>query len=144
MLENQKELMVISCPFKLINKFVPISFTGHHCVQDPAITEEPNSPSTLTPHKHKVFSTTDSSAIRYIALFNLECISGEVTAKYQKTGPTHSQLDAVVIPWATRKLTHASKSTSNFKKDVGDLFHRLGQEFKMVTKTFKKIAEIME
>ena len=129
-----------------MNKFIPILFTGHHHVQDPPVKEEPKSPSTLTMHKRKVFSTTDSSAIGYIASSDLECIPVEGATKRQKTGPSPSRLDSVAIPQATRKLTRASKSASNFnsKKDIGDLFRRLGQEFEVVTKTFNKIAELME
>ena len=111
--------MVVSCPFKLINRFIPISFTGCHCVQDPAIEEEPNSPSTLILHKCKVFSTTDSSAIRYTTSLDLECISGDGATKHQNTGPSHGWLDAVVIPHATRKLTCASKSTSRTQLQEG-------------------------
>ena len=140
-------LMVVSYfPFKLMNKFVPILFTGRRRIQDPSVKEEPKSPSTLTTHKRKVFSTTDSSAIRYITSSDLECVPVEGAAKHQKTGPSPGRLDAVATPWATRKSTHASKSASNFnsKKDIGDLFRRLGQEFEAVTKTFKEIAELME
>ena len=139
--------MVVSYfPFKLMNKFIPILFTGHRRIQDPSVKEEPKSPSTLTMHKRKVFSTTDSSAIRYIASSDLECFPVEGAAKRQKTGPSPGRLDAVTTPQATRKLTCASKSTSNFnsKKDIGDLFCRLGQEFEAVTKTFKEITELME
>ena len=139
--------MVVSYfPFKLMNKFIPILFTGHRRVQDPAVKEEPKSPSTLTTLKRKVFSTTDSSAIRYITSSDLKCVPVEGAAKCQKTGPSPSRLDAVTIPWASRKSTRASKSTSNFnsKKDIGDLFCRLGQEFEVVTKTFKEITELME
>ena len=140
-------LMVVSYfPFKLMNEFVPILFTGLHRVQDPSVKEEPKSPSTLTTHKQKVFSTTDSSAIRYIASSDLKCVPVEGAAKHQKTGPSPGRLDAVATPPATRKSTCASKFASNFnsKKDIGDLFCRLGQEFEAVTKTFKEIAELME
>ena len=140
-------LMVVSYfPFKLMNKFVPILFRGRRHVQDPSVKEEPKSPSTLTMHKRKVFSTTDSSAIGYIASSDLECVPVEGAAKCQKTGPSPGRLDAVATPQATRKSTRASKSTSNFnsKKDIGDLFCRLGQEFEAVTKTFKEITELME
>ena len=139
--------MVVSYfPFKLKNEFIPILFTGRRCVQDPAVKEEPKSPSILTTHKWKVFSTTDSSTIGYIASSDLECVPVEGTAKRQKTGPSPGLLDAVTIPRATRKSTRASKSASNFnsKKDIGDLFCRLGQEFEVVTKTFKEIAQLME
>ena len=81
--------MVVSYfPFKLMNEFVPILFTGRRRVQDPAVKEEAKSPSTLTTHKRKVFSTTDSSAIGYIASSDLECIPVEGAAKRQKTGPS--------------------------------------------------------
>ena len=94
----------------------------------------------------QVFSTTDSSAIGYITSSDLECIPVEGATKCQKTGPSSGRLDAVAIPWATRTSTRVSKSASNFnsKKDIGDLFCRLGQEFEVVTKTFKEIAELME
>ena len=132
--------------FKLMNEFIPILFTGHCHIQDPAVKEEPKSPSTLTTHKQKVFSTTDSSAIGYITSSDLECVPVEGAAKRQKTGPSPGRLDSVTIPRATRKSTRASKSASNFnsKKDIGDLFCRLGQKFEVVTKTFKEIAELME
>ena len=91
-------LMVVSYfLFKLMNEFIPILFTGCCHIQDPAVKEEPKSPSTLTMHKQKVFSTTDSSAIRYITSSDLKCVPVEGTAKHQKLD--HPPADWILLPF---------------------------------------------
>jgi hypothetical protein len=57
-----------------------------------------------------------------------------------------ARFDGVVLtpnpPQASRYSTRAAKVNS--KKDVSELFQRLGQEFQAVTKTLEEIAGALE
>ena len=93
--------------------------------------------------KHKIFVTMDSIAIRYIDSFDIDFCPKQGSSKHQKKGPSQARLDGVVLTsWATRTSTCTAKFHS--KRDIGELFQRLGQEFKAVRKMFKDIAAAWE
>jgi hypothetical protein len=49
----------------------------------------------------------------------------------------------LTVPKATRRSTCSTKA-NNSKKDISELFRRLGQEFGTITKTFEDMAQTME
>ena len=85
----------------------------------------------------------NSAAIGYIDSFHIDFCPEQGSSKSQKKGPSQARFDGVVLTsWVTRTSTCTTKFHS--KRDIGELFQRLGQEFKAVGKTFKDIAAAWE
>jgi hypothetical protein len=101
------------------------------------------------PSKRKMYSTTDARPIGRIDPID---INAHGSAKRQKTtsgGSAHVRFDGVILnkpsqpaPKATRKSTRSTKANS--KKGASELFERLGQEFKAISKTCEEISEALE
>ena len=122
-----------------------VSFTGRH---RQTVKEEPKSPA-QPPRKRKAYSTTDASSIGRIEILGSDIDTAQPSGKRHKSSSGTSQVrfNGVVVPpgppaRATRKLTCAAKA--NGKKDMRELFERLGQEFGAVAKTCEDIAELCD
>ena len=75
--------------------------------------------------------------------FALEMDPSVYPSKRGKTASGSSvQFDGVVLPKGTRRSTRSTKANS--KKEVNELFKRLGQEFSAISKTCAEIAEAFE
>ena len=85
---------------------------------------------------------TGSAPIGHVATSDFDITSSQGAPKRQKTGPSQDQFDGAVILQPTRTSAHVAKSTN--KVGIAELFHRLGQEFQAVVKTFKDISESMD
>ena len=122
-----------------------VPFTGR-C--RPGIKEEPQSPTQPATKKRKAYSTTDASAIGSIestAGFDLD--PPQPAGKHQKSASGSSsqvRFDGVAVPLARATRRSVRTTKANSKKDIHELFKRLGQEFGAVAKTCEEIAEAFE
>ena len=122
-----------------------VSFTGR---RRPMVKEEPKSPTQPANKKRKAESTTDISAIGHTQTVSVALDPARPSGKRHKAafgGPSRVRFDGITVPpapKATRNCTRAAKANS--KKDIHELFDRLGQEFGAVGKTCEEIAESFE
>jgi hypothetical protein len=123
-----------------------MSFTGR---RRPVVKEEPKSPAQPT-KKRKAYSATDTSTIGRLEIIGSDNDTPQPTGKRHKAfsgASSQVRFDGIVVPPApvirpTRKSTRTAKANS--KKDLRELFERLGQEFGAVAKTCEDIAEAFE
>ena len=125
-----------------------VSFTGR---RRQTVKEEPKSPA-QPPRKRKAYSTTDASSIGRIEILGSDIDTAQPSGKRHKSSSGTSQVrfDGIMVPPGptapparpTRKSTRTAKV--NEKKDMRELFERLGQEFGAVAKTCEDIAELCD
>jgi hypothetical protein len=118
------------------------SFTGR---RRPTVKEEPRSPA--QGKKRKANSVSDASSIGRSDATGFDFEATEPNGKRQKMASgssTQVRFDGIMVPpvKAPRRSTRSAKANS--KKDINELFERLGQEFGAVAKTCKDIAETIE
>jgi hypothetical protein len=117
------------------------SFLGRR--REATVKEEPKSPTQPAGRKRKAFSTTDSKPIGVIdGPINVDFNSGPPVGKQSKlsSGSTpRVHFDAAETSTSTRKSTR-----STTKKDLGELFKQLGEEYGAVSETFEKIADLVD
>ena len=92
--------------------------------------------------KHKAYSTINSSTIGLIeGPINVDFtpLVGKWAKMTSSIGSTFHFNRVKVTRSATRRSTQITKSDT--KKDMGELFKRLGQEFKVILKTCTEILE---
>ena len=102
-----------------------ISLIGRRRAQNPAVMDEPKSPTNLAGTKHKI------------------CLnSPQGSSKRQITGSSQVHFDSINLPPNVARPTRRSTRTArvNTRKNVGELFQRLGREFQAVAKTYEEIA----
>jgi hypothetical protein len=109
------------------------------------VKEEPRSPA--QGKKRKANSVSDASSIGRSDATGFDFEATEPNGKRQKMASGSSaqvRFDGIMVPpvKATRRSTRSAKANS--KKDIHELFERLGQEFGAVAKTCKDIAEVFE
>ena len=113
-----------------------------NCYPGRRIKEEPKSPAQPRRRKRKAYSTVDSSAIGTIeGPINVD-FTPPVGKRAKTTASTGTMFhfDGVEVTRpATRRSTQTAKSDA--KKDLGELFKHLGQEFKAISKTCAEISE---
>ena len=103
-------------------------------------------PSTPLTKKHHAYSTTNANPIGLIELIDVDVDSATSSRKQAKTasgGSTVVRFDSIMILKVTRRSTRSAKA-NNPKMEMGELFRRLGQEFRAVRKTFEEMAQAME
>src|ERR1700692_142906 len=104
-----------------------VLFTGR---RRPGIKEEPKSPTQTAAKKRKAYSTTDASAIGSIestAGFDLN--PPQPARKRQKSAAGSSsqvRFDGVAVPPARVTRRSARTTKANSKKEIHELFERLG------------------
>src|SRR6202050_4403195 len=118
-----------------------VSFTGHRRL---TIKEEPKS-LVQPPRKRKAYLTTDASSIRRIEILGSNIDTAQPSGKRYKSSSGTSQVrfNGIMVPPGPttpparpmRKLTHTTKV--NEKKDMRELFERLGQELSAAVKAHK-------
>src|ERR1700683_5197818 len=126
-----------------------VSFTGR-C--HPTVKEEPKS-LVQPPQKQKAYSTTDASSIRCIKILGSDINTAQPSGKHHKsTSGTSSQVqfDGIMVPpGPTTPTTRAARKSmctakANSKKDMRELFERLGQEFHTTAKANEAAAKTCE
>ena len=125
-----------------------VSFTGR-C--RPTVKEEPKSP-VQPPQKRKAYSTTDASSIGRIEILGSDVDTAQPSGERHKSSSGTSQVrfDGIMVPAGppapparkTRKSTRTAKV--NEKKDMRELFERLGQEFHTTAKANEAAAKTCE
>ena len=109
------------------------------------VKEQPKPATSAATKKRKVYSLTNTDALGTIEMIDTDVDFLAPIGKCMKTPSGSSaqvQFKDVTIPKDTRKSTHSAKSNS--KKDIKELFKRLGQEFGAVAKTFEEILQVVE
>ena len=125
-----------------------VSFTGR---RRPTVKEEPKSP-VQPPRKRKAYSTTDASSIGRIEILGSDIDTAQPSGKRLKSSSGTSQVrfDGIMVPPGptapparpTRKSTRTAKV--NEKKDMRELFERLGQELSAAAKAHEAASKICE
>jgi hypothetical protein len=84
----------------------------------------------------------DHAPIRHINGVDINFNLPRGSSKRQKMGASQVQVDSIIVSCNFAQPTRRSTRTTGVttKEDVGDMFQRLGQEFKAVTKTREEIA----
>ena len=122
-----------------------VSFTGS---RGPMVKEEPKSLTQPANKRRKADSTTDVSSIGRTQTVSVDFGPAQPSEKRYKAasgGPSRVRFDSItVLPAsrATRNSTRAAKANS--KKDIHELFERLGHEFGAVARTCEEIYETFE
>jgi hypothetical protein len=110
------------------------------------VKEEPKSPAQAAGRKRKAKSTTDSNPITVIdgpidVDFSFDPPVPPVR-KRSKTAPVSTprvHFDGAEAQTSTTKSTRSAA-----KKDLRELFKRLGEEYDAVSKTFEQIADMVD
>lgn len=134
------------CSYTLLMSVFP--FSGR---RRPTIKKEPKSP-VQPSRKRKAYSTTGANSIGRIEILESDIDIAPPSGKRHKSSSGTSQVrfDGVMVPpvppappaRATRKSARTAKA--NEKKDMRELFERLGQELGAAAKTCEEMSELCD
>jgi hypothetical protein len=101
-----------------------------------------DSPAHLAGTKHEAYSSTDHAPIGHINGVDINFNSPRGSSKRRKMGASQVRVDSIIVSRNFARPTRRSTRTTGVttKEDVGDMFQRLGREFKAVAKTCEEIA----
>ena len=135
--------MEVSNTIQTYQSLVLTNIAGRHRNQDAIVKEESKSPSRPGPKKRKAYSTVSANSIGTLEQIDEQpAMSSQPLRKRPKRAKSPTLKVDMVIPRMTRKSARNEKASS--KRDLGELYRRIGQEHAALAKSYDDLADNMD